>query len=68
MVSFADLTPEEQAILINGSAALGGQKMSMLSKFANIQRKDYVVYNNNQMRIFQMLNGQNDSQKRIALL
>ena len=36
LCELSNLTPEEQAILINGSALSGGKKMSMLSKFANI--------------------------------
>ena len=56
VIDLSELTPEQRDFLLNGSE-LGGKKISMLSQFANIKRKDYVEYNNKQMAIYNLLNG-----------
>ena len=50
------LDPEMRALLTQGSAIGGGKHTSMLSKFANVDRKDYVHYNQEQLRIYRLLN------------
>ena len=42
---FEGLDPEMQALLTQGSTIGGGKHTSMLSNFANTNRKDYVHYN-----------------------
>lgn len=63
----ADLTPEQRDLILNGDNS-GGKRISMLSKFANIHRKDYVEYNQAQIQVYNLLHGRNDSQKRIEKL
>lgn len=41
LVDVSELTAEQRALI----QTVTGKKVSMLSKFANIQRKDYVEYN-----------------------
>lgn len=64
LVDLSSLTPEQRSLI----KEVSGKNVSALSKFANIQRKDYVEYNQDQMAVYKLLNGQNDSQKRIMML
>ena len=43
-------------------------KISALSRFANVQGKDYVKYTDEQMRAYARLNGPTESQKRVSML
>ena len=53
-----ELTAEQRDLLLKGTE---GKKVSLLSKFANIHRKDYIEYSDKQMAVYRLLNGQNDS-------
>lgn len=58
--NLAQLTEKQRQLLIE-SLSNCDKKISVLSRFANVPRKDYVHYNTEQMRIYNLLNGQNDS-------